>query len=130
MLTQPFPDLNEQGYGPGFFRVTSSTVDENNTTIQTSTIRLLTGLPIITVDPNTFDIQNGGSQSFNFTVSDGNGNPMSAGQTISVKVNKGDLEVSGDVDVTMPDTQSKASTMFSFTAVDSKPDTTQLSRRS
>ncbi len=53
MLTQPFPDLNEQGYGPGFFRVTSSTIDENNTTIQTSTIRLLTGLPQITVDPST-----------------------------------------------------------------------------
>ena len=64
MLTQPFPDLNEQGYGPGFFRVTSSTVDENNTTIQTSTIRLLTGLPVITVDPTSFDIQNGGSQFF------------------------------------------------------------------
>ena len=51
---------------------------------------------------------------------------MSSGQTISVKVNKGDLEVSGDVAVTMLDTQSKAFTMFSFTAVDSKPDTTQL----
>ena len=51
---------------------------------------------------------------------------MSAGQTISVKVNKGDLEVSGDVDVTMLDTQSKAFTMFNFTAIDSKPDTTQL----
>ncbi len=117
MLTQPYPDLNEQGYGPGFFRVTSSTVDENNTTIQTSTIRLLTGFPVITVSPTSFDIQNGGSQSFNFTVSDGNGNPMSAGQTISVKVNKGDLEVSGDVAVTMLDTQSKSYTMFSFTAV-------------
>ena len=126
MLTQPFPDLNEPGYGPGFFRVTSSTVNENNTTIQTSTIRLLTGLPVITVDPASFDIPNGGSQSFNFTVSDGNGNPMSAGQTISVKVNKGDLEVSGDVNITMLDTQSKAFTMFNFTAVDSKPDTTKM----
>ena len=101
-------------------------MDENNTTIQTSTIRLLTGLPIITVDPTSFNIPNGGSQSFNFTVSDGNGNPMSEGQTISVKVNKGDLDVSGDVDVRMLDTQSKAFTMFNFTALDSKPDTTKL----
>ena len=124
MLTQPFPDLD--GYGPGFFRVSSSTIDENNTTIQTSTVRLLTGLPIITVDPSSFDIQNGGSQTFNFTVSDGNGNPLSEGQSISVKVNKGDLEVSGDIDVRMLDTQSKAFTMFSFTAVDSKPDTSKL----
>ena len=126
MLTQPFPNLEEQGYGPGFFRVTSSTVDENSTTIRTSTIRLLTGLPVIIVDPSSFDIPNGGSQSFNFTVSDGNGNPMSAGQNISVKVNKGDLEVSGDVDITMLDTQSKTSTMFSFIAADSKPDTTRI----
>ncbi len=51
---------------------------------------------------------------------------MSSGQTISVKVNKGDIEVSGDVDITMLDTQSKSFTMFSFTAVDSKPDTTKL----
>ena len=78
------------------------------------------------MDPNSFDIQNGGSQSFNFTVSDGNGNPMSSGQTISVKVNKGDLEITGDVNVSMLDTQSKTFTMFSFTASDSKPDTTKL----
>ncbi len=126
LLTQPNPDLNESGYGPGFFRVTSSTIDENNTTIQTSTVRLLSGFPQITVDPSSFDIQNGGSQFFNFTVSDGNGNPLAAGQTITVKVNKGDLEVSGDVGITMLDTQSKASTMFTFTAIDSKPDSTKL----
>ncbi len=51
LLTQPFPDLNEQGYGPGFFRVTSTTIDENNNTLQTSTIRLLSGFPQITVNP-------------------------------------------------------------------------------
>jgi hypothetical protein len=123
MLTQPFPDLDEPGYGPGFFRVTSSTVDENNTTIQTSTIRLLSGFPVISVDPSSIDIQNGGLQSFIFNVSDGNGNPLSSGQTISVKVKKGDIEVSGDVDITIPDTQSKSFTMFNFTAIDSKPDT-------
>ncbi len=30
LLTQPFPNLNEAGFGPGFFKVTSSTIDENN----------------------------------------------------------------------------------------------------
>ena len=126
LLTQPYPNLNEPGYGPGFFRVTSSTVDENNTTIQTSTIRLLSGFPQISVDPTSFDIQNGGSQFFNFTVSDANGNPLSEGQTITVKINKGDLEVTGDIDIRLPDTQSKALTFFSFTAADSKPDTTKI----
>ena len=59
-------------------------------------------------------------------VSNGNGNPMSEGQSIKVSVNKGDLDVSGDVDITMLDTQSKAFTFFSFTAADSKPDTAKL----
>ena len=122
-LTQPFPNLNETGYGPGFFRVTASTIDENNNTIKTSTIRLLTGLPVITASPTSFDIPNGGSQTFNYTVSDGNGNPLCEGQSISVKVSEGDLKVSGDIDVKMLDTQSKAFTQFSFTAYDAKPDT-------
>ncbi len=114
LLTQPFPTLDEPGLGAGFFRVTASTINENNVTIQTSTIRLLTGLPHITVTPTTFDIQNGGSQSFNYTVSDGNGNPMSEGQTMTVKVSEGDLKVSGDVDIKMLDTQSKGSYLFLF----------------
>lgn len=122
-LTQPFPNLNETGYGPGFFRVTASTIDENNNNIRTSTVRLLSGLPVMTVDPTTFNIPNGGSQTFNYTVSDGNGNPLAAGQSISVKVSEGDLKVSGDIQVQMLDTQSKAYTFFSFTAYDAKPDT-------
>ena len=122
-LTQPFPNLNEPGYGAGFFRVTASTIDENNENIQTSTVRLLSGLPVMTVDPATFNIPNGGSQTFNYTVSDGNGNPLAEGQTISVKVSEGDLKVSGDVQVKLLDTQSKAFTFFSFTAYDAKPDT-------
>ncbi len=128
LLTQPFPSLDEPGLGAGFFRVNAFTIDENNNTIQTSTVRLLTGLPHITVAPTSFDIQNAGSQSFNYTVSDGNGNPMSEGQTISIKVSEGDLKVSGDVDVKMLDTQSKAATFFSFTAYDAKPDTVNQKR--
>lgn len=123
LLTQPFPVLDETGYGAGFFRVTASTIDENNTNIQTSTVRLLTGLPVISVDPSTFDISNGGSQFFNYTVSDANGNPLSEGQGITVTIAEGDLEVYGDINVRLLDTQSSAFTMFSFTAYDSKPDT-------
>jgi hypothetical protein len=121
LLTQPFP--NHPTYGPGFFEVTASTINENNDDIQTETVRLLSGLPQISVDPGTFNIPNSGSQFFNYTVSDGNGNPLSEGTTISVTVAEGDLKVSGDVDVRLPDTQSKAFTFFSFTAYDAKPDT-------
>lgn len=123
LLTQPFPILEEVGYGAGFFRVTASTIDENNNYIQTSTIRMLSGLPQISVEPSTFDISNGGSQLFNYMVSDGNGNPLSEGQNISVTVSEGDLDVSGDIDITLLDTQDMAFTLFSFIAYDSKPDT-------
>ena len=121
LLTQPFP--NHPIYGPGFFVVTASTINEDNNNIQTETVRLLSGIPQISIEPNTFNIANGGSQLFNYTVSDGNGNPLSEGTTISVTVSEGDLKVSGDVDVRLLDTQSKAYTFFSFTAYDAKPDT-------
>lgn len=121
LLTQPFP--NDLQFGPGFFTVTASTIDENVAQIQTSTLRLLSGSAQLSVDPSTFDIQNGGSQTFNYFVGDGNGNPLAQGTTITVTVSEGDLKVSGDVDVRLPDTQSKIYTNFSFTAFDSEPDT-------
>ena len=121
LLTQPYPD--HQVYGPGFFEVIASTIDENSVMIYTSSVRLLSGFPIISVSPAVIDIQNGGSQAFTFTVSDGNNNPLAKGNSISVTVEEGDIELLGDIDITLPDTQSEALTQFSFTAFDSKPDT-------
>ncbi|NNG27989.1 MAG: hypothetical protein HKM87_10715 [Ignavibacteriaceae bacterium] len=121
LLTQPFP--NHQIYGPGFFEVIASTIDENSEMIFTNSVRLLSGFPIISTSPTVIDIQNGGSQSFTYTVSDGNNNPLAKGNSISVTVEDGDIELLGDIDITLPDTQSEALTHFSFTAFDSKPDT-------
>jgi hypothetical protein len=123
-LTHPFPDhpLN----GPGFFEVTASTIDENNSNIQTSTVRLLSGAPQISVNPTTFDIANGSSQFFTFTVSDPNGNPLAEGTSITVSVTEGDLDVTGNIDIRLPDTQSPAYTNFSFTASDSEPGNNNL----
>jgi hypothetical protein len=56
-------------------------------------------------------------------VSDGNNNPLAKGNSISVTVEEGDIELSGDIDITLPDTQSGALTQFSFSAFDSEPDT-------
>ncbi len=125
LLTQPFP--NHQDFGAGFFEVTASTIGETQNHMETSTIRLLSGFPQISVSPTTFDIPNGGSQVFNYTVSDGNGNPLSEGATISVSVSEGDLKVTGNIDIRMPDTQGRGPglTSFSFTAYDDKPDTTR-----
>jgi len=123
LLTQPFPD--HQDFGPGFFEVTASTIDENNSSISTSTIRLQSGFSqIYNVSPASFDISNGGSQSFTYAVSDANGNPLSEGTSISVSVAEGDLDVSGDIDIQIPDTQSSGAglTSFSFTAFDSEPE--------
>jgi hypothetical protein len=121
MLTQPFPD--DGIYGPGFFTVTASTVNELQTSIFSNTLRLLSGPgQIYNVSPSTFDIPNGGAQSFTYVVSDQNGNPLAPGTTINVKVDEGDIKVSGDTEVKLPDTQSRAYTMFGFTAFDSKPE--------
>lgn len=125
LLTQPFP--NDATAGPGFFRVQASTVNESQTEISASTLRLLSGLTQITgISPGTFDIANGGSQSFTFKVSDGNGNPLAAGTQIRVSVKSGDVDVSGDIEIKLPDTQSKAFTNFSFTVFDSKPEETKV----
>jgi hypothetical protein len=121
LVTQPFPD--HQVYGPGFFEVTASTINENSQMIYTNSVRLLSGFPVITVSPQQINIQNGGSQTFIYTVGDGNSNPLSKGNSISVTVENGDISLLGDIDLIMPDTQSKNFTQFSFTAFDSKPDT-------
>ena len=122
LVTQPFPNHSQQG--PGFFEVTASTIDENSILIYTSSLRLLSGHPVLDVSPSTIDIQNGDSQFFNFTVSDVNNNPLSKGTRISVSVEEGDITLFGDIDITLPDTQSESYTQFTFTAVDSEPGTT------
>jgi hypothetical protein len=121
LITQPFP--NHQIYGPGFFEVTASTIDENSEMIYTNSIRLLSGYPVINVSPQEIDILNGGSQSFTYIISDGNNNPLANGNSISVTVEEGDIDLLGDIDYTLPDTQSRMFTQFSFTAFDSRPDT-------
>ncbi len=113
------PQPNDPVDGPGFFYVTGETIDENDVQITTKTKVLYSGYPQITVAPNTFDIANGGSQAFTFTVMDENGNPLAQGNTYSVLVQTdGDAAVSGDVEVLMPDVQS-GNTSFTFELYDS-----------
>ena len=71
-----------------------------------------------TAFPNGFgplpdsDIFNGGSQSFIYTVSDQNGNPITGNSTVTVTATAG--VVSGNTSVTIPDTQ-RGSTVFGVT---------------
>lgn len=108
--------------GPGFATITASTADENNQTISREIVVLFSGYPSnLSISPTTFNIPNGGSQSFVYTVADVFGNPIASGNTITVSV-EGNVKAQGDVSVNMPDTQSRSWTQFSFMIVDSDPD--------
>ncbi len=104
--------------GPGFATITASTVDENQNTISVQTLVLFSGSPGITLDPMNFLIPNGGSQNFVYTVSDQNGNPLAKDTQIKVSVTGESIKTQGTLSATLPDTQSRGWTIFSFTVVD------------
>jgi hypothetical protein len=110
-------------YGAGFATITGYTADENYNTIEAYTTVLFSGYPVIDIQPPTFNIENGGSEHFNFTVSDQNGNPLCEGSSISVTIDGKNAEAKGNVSTTLPDTQSKGWTRFSFVLSDAAPDT-------
>ncbi len=104
--------------GAGFATVTASTVDENSATISRETIVLFSGIPQVSVTPTSINIPNAGSQSFSYYVGDQNGNPLAGGTSITVSVEGDDVDAQGDLDVSLPDTQSPAWTQFNFLVYD------------
>ena len=104
--------------GAGFATVTASTVDENSVTISRETIVLFSGIPQISVTPTSISIANGGSQSFQYYLGDQNGNPLASGTSVMVNLDGEDVGIQGDVQFTLPDTQSPAWTQFGFTVYD------------
>ena len=104
--------------GAGFATITAFTADENSNTISKSGLVLFSGSPVIDINPKTFDIPNGGSQAFTYTVSDENGNPLASGTSISVSVEGTNVAAQGEVQLTLPDTQSKSWTTFGFIVYD------------
>lgn len=123
---------NRHPLGIGFIDVFARTVDVNNDYITRNTTVLFTTRPaVITVNPTTFNIGNGGGEAFTYTVHDLNGYSMAAGTNISVEVGSG-LTVSGDVNIEMPDviftlpvtppdTLIPGITQFSFAIADANP---------
>jgi hypothetical protein len=115
--------------GIGFVDVFAQTVDVNNEYITKKTKLLFTTRQaVITANPTSFDIGNGGGESFDFTVTDQNGYPMAAGTSITVEVGNG-LTVNGDVDIEVPDsfTPGPGVTEFGFSITDADPDLVQPS---
>jgi hypothetical protein len=104
--------------GAGFATVTASTVDENSAIISRETIILFSGIPQVSVTPTSINIPNAGSQSFSYYVGDQNGNPLAGGTSITVSVEGDDVEAQGDLEVSLPDTQSPAWTQFNFLVYD------------
>lgn len=104
----------------GLVAVIAETVDETRTKIKVIGKVLFSGPTVLTVEPTTFTIAPLESKTFNYTVSDLNGNPLVAGSTYTVSTDNG--EVTGATSVNMKDTQSKAATKYSFVLTNSKPD--------
>jgi len=119
------PKPNHPTLGKGFATITAKTVDENDQQISTQTTVLFSGSPVISnVSPTSVNIPNAGSQTFQYTVSDQNGNPLAPGTKISVKAEGENIKVIGDVSITMDDTQQSGAgtTDFTFNVSDAKGD--------
>ena len=123
-LISALPQPNHPVFGPGFATVTATTADQNSMNISRETVVLFSGVPQLSASPSSFTISEGGTQSFTYTLSDQNLNPLAPTTTIKVLVDGEDVKAQGDIDVTLPDTQSRAWTQFSFIVWDAKVDTT------
>jgi len=117
-LISAMPQPIHPTLGAGFATITASTIDENSNTISRETIVLFSGIPQVSITPTSIWIENAGSQSFQYYCGDQNGNPLAAGTTISVTLDGEDVDIQGDVNITLPDTQSPAWTQFGFTVYD------------
>lgn len=81
----PYSTFAAPVYGDGYHYVVARTLGQGGAVVQDSTLILWSGRGVISnVSPTTFDVANGGSQTFSFRVSDELGHPLSAGTIISV----------------------------------------------
>jgi hypothetical protein len=110
----------------GFVDVTARTADWNEKQIETHTTVLFSGPTVLSVTPETFYLGPTQSQDFLITLSDPLGHPLAGGTSIAVSATKG--SVSGDVAVTIPDTQSEAWTQFYVTLENDTTGTASASR--
>lgn len=122
-LISALPQPNHPVFGPGFATITATTADQNSMNISRELIVLFSGVPQLSASPTSFTIGEGGIQSFSYTLSDQNLNPLAPTTSIKVLVDGEDVKAQGDIDVTLPDTQNRAWTQFNFVVWDAQVDT-------
>lgn len=116
--------------GPGFATLTARTADDSNTEIETEITVLFSGSAMIdSVSPGAINVPDGGSQKFQFKVSDQNGNPLSKDTAIKVSFQGDGVTIFGNDVVSatglkLPDTQSTGPnlTWFEFELIDTAAD--------
>lgn len=127
-LISALPRPNHPIFGPGFATVTATTADANSNNISQETIVLFSGVPQMSVSPTSFSIANGGIQAFTYTINDQFSNPLAGGTSIKVTVEGEDVKAQGDIDIVLPDTQSRTWTQFNFVVWDTKPEEDKLTQ--
>lgn len=82
----PLPNYSAPGFGPGYAWVYAQTIGQNGVIVKDSVIILFSGVPFLTVSPNSITVPRGGTQSFSINISDQHGNPLAPGTVIKATV--------------------------------------------
>jgi hypothetical protein len=124
---RPTDDIAGSGGRPGYATITARTVDENNVSISRDiNVVFSTSAAVIDASPKTFDLAPNGGTSFDYTVTDLNGNPMATGTQISIEAGEG-IEISGDANFTLGNNlfPGPGSTEFRFSIRDTDDETNE-----
>lgn len=95
-IANPFP-LN------GIATLTASTADDQQNEISETHQVVFSEEPQIKIESGSIDVENFTSENFTYTLEDSYGNPLSEGTNVVVDIDDQDIELSGDVDVTLGD---------------------------
>ncbi len=105
----------------GIAVITARTISESGTTISKNIPIVFSGRTRIIAPTTAFEVPDSGEYSFAYKVQDANGNPLVAGTAIRVTVSgpgSAGLELGGDDNITLPDTDDPFWTSFSVTLRD------------